>query len=92
MRIALDSLPFDPITLQTLVRDLAGAVDEGQIEIDRLRQIIREFQRARFGRRAETLEPDQLLLTLEADQPSPITPISTTLPDISNTTPIVKPP
>ena len=52
MRIALDSLPFDPITLQTLVRDLAGAVDEGQIEIDRLRQIIREFQRARFGRRA----------------------------------------
>ncbi|WP_264816561.1 transposase, partial [Gluconobacter kondonii] len=53
---------------------------------------IREFQRARFGRRAETLEPDQLLLTLEADQPSPITPISTTLLDISNTTPIVKPP
>nr|WP_241009798.1 IS66 family transposase [Gluconobacter kondonii] len=93
MRIALDSLPFDPITLQTMVRDLAGAVDEGQIEIDRLRQIIREFQRARFGRRAETLEPDQLLLTLEAgaDQPLSITPISTTLPDISNTAPIVKP-
>ncbi|WP_408876726.1 IS66 family transposase [Gluconobacter wancherniae] len=66
MRIALDSLPFDPITLQTMVRDLAGALDEGQIEIDHLRQIIRESQRARFGRRAETLEPDQLLLTLEA--------------------------
>ncbi|CAI9122400.1 IS66 family transposase [Brytella acorum] len=93
MRIALDSLPFDPITLQTMVRDLAGAVDEGQIEIDRLRQIIREFQRARFGRRAETLEPDQLLLTLEAnaDHPAPMTPVSTMIPDISGAAPTVKP-
>jgi len=68
MRIALDNLPLDPVTLQGLVRDMASALDEGQIEIERLQQIIREFQRARFGRRAETIEPDQLLLTLDADQ------------------------
>ncbi|WP_373319134.1 transposase, partial [Gluconobacter kondonii] len=94
MRIALDSLPFDPITLQTMVRDLAGAVDEGQTEIDRLRQIIREFQRARFGRRAETLEPDQLLLTLEADIPKTpvIAPTSTLITEISGAAPIVKSP
>jgi len=67
MRIALDNLPLDPITLQGLVRDMAGALDEGQIEIERLRQIIKEFQRARFGRRAEAVDPDQLPLTLESD-------------------------
>ncbi len=34
-------------------------------EIERLRQIIKELQRHRFGRRAETLPEDQLLLELE---------------------------
>jgi transposase len=34
-------------------------------ESERLRQIIRELQRYRFGRRAETLPEDQLLLGLE---------------------------
>jgi transposase len=32
---------------------------------ERLRQIIREMQRHRFGRRAETLPEDQMLLGLE---------------------------
>ena len=32
---------------------------------DRLRQIIKELQRHRFGRRAETLPEDQMLLGLE---------------------------
>lgn len=36
-----------------------------EAEIDRLRQIIKELQRHRFGRRAETLPVDQLLLGLE---------------------------
>ena len=36
-----------------------------QIESERLRQIIREFQRHRFGRRAESLPEDQLQLALE---------------------------
>ena len=36
-----------------------------EAEIDRLRQIIKELQRHRFGRRAESLPVDQLLLGLE---------------------------
>ncbi|MEY9880511.1 hypothetical protein ABIA43_002045 [Bradyrhizobium sp. USDA 328] len=34
-------------------------------ESERLRQIIKELQRHRFGRRAETLPEDQMLLPLE---------------------------
>src|SRR3954467_7296858 len=34
-------------------------------ESERLRQIIKELQRHRFGRRAETLPEDQMLLGLE---------------------------
>lgn len=36
-----------------------------EAETERLRQIIKELQRHRFGRRAETLAEDQLLLGLE---------------------------
>ena len=36
-----------------------------QIRSERLAQIIKELQRHRFGRRAETLSEDQLLLALE---------------------------
>src|ERR1700730_5927792 len=36
-----------------------------RIESERLRQIIRECQRHRFGRRAESLPQDQLQLALE---------------------------
>lgn len=51
-------LPRDPQTLQaTLIAREA--------EIERLRQIIKELQRHRFGRRAETLPEDQLFLGLE---------------------------
>ena len=35
-------------------------------ENERLRQIIKEMQRHRFGRRAETLPEDQLLFALDA--------------------------
>lgn len=65
MRIALDNLPTDTDLLQQLVRDLAGALDEGQVEIDRLQLIIRQFQRAQFGRRSEQTDPDQLAFGLE---------------------------
>ena len=65
MRIALDALPTDTDALQQLVRDLAGALNEGQTEIDRLRLIIRQFQRAQFGRRSEQLDPDQMAFGLE---------------------------
>jgi transposase len=55
-------LPDDPGTLRAML------VAERH-ENERLRQIIKEMQRHRFGRRAETLPEDQLLFALEeADQ------------------------
>ena len=53
-----DTLPDDPGTLKAmLLAERARA--------ERLGQIIKELQRHRFGRRAETLPEDQLLLGLE---------------------------
>ena len=55
---AASELPDDPETLKAmLLAERARA--------SRLEQIIRELQRHRFGRRAETLPEDQLLLGLE---------------------------
>ena len=65
MRIALDNLPTDVSVLHQLVRDMAGALDESGIEAERLRLIIRQFQRASFGRRSEQLDPDQMAFGLE---------------------------
>ncbi len=65
MRIALDQLPTDTDVLHRLVRDMASALDSRQSEIERLRQIIVEFKRARFGRNAERLDPEQASLALE---------------------------
>src|SRR3954463_7754555 len=53
-----DALPDDPETLKAML--LAERVQN-----ERLRQIIKELQRHRFGRRAETLPEDQMLLGLE---------------------------
>src|SRR5919206_4640945 len=39
--------------------------DAAQAEIDKLRLLIRQLQRGRFGRRSEKLDPDQLRLGLE---------------------------
>jgi transposase len=52
------TLPNDPEQLKAML------VAE-RAESDRLRQIIRELQRHRFGRRAETLPEEQLQLALE---------------------------
>lgn len=58
MAMTVDQLPDDPDALKAMVlaRDFENA---------RLIQIIKELQRHRFGRRAETLPEDQLLLGLE---------------------------
>lgn len=58
MAMTAHQLPDDPDALKAMVlaRDVENA---------RLIQIIRELQRHRFGRRAETLPEDQLLLALE---------------------------
>src|SRR5437016_13886746 len=53
-----DALPDD---LQTLKAMLLAE----RCESERLRQIIKEMKRHRFGRRAETLPEDQMLLGLE---------------------------
>jgi len=53
-----DALPDDPETLKAML--LAERVLN-----ERLREIIKELQRHRFGRRAETLPEDQMLLGLE---------------------------
>ena len=52
-----DTLPDDPATLKAMV--LAE-----RARADRLAQILKEMQRHRFGRRAETLPLDQLELGL----------------------------
>lgn len=58
MTATADTLPDDPGTLKAmLLAERARA--------ERLEQIIKELQRHRFGRRAETLPEDQLLLGLE---------------------------
>jgi transposase len=53
-----DTLPDDPELLKAML--LAE-----RCESERLRQIIKELQRHRFGRRAETLPEEQMLLGLE---------------------------
>src|SRR5256885_9413556 len=53
-----DALPDD---LQTLKAMLLAE----RCESERLRQIIQELQRHRFGRKAETLPEEQMLLGLE---------------------------
>jgi transposase len=53
-----DSLPDDPATLKAML--LAE-----RTRAERLAQIIKEMQRHRFGRRAETLPEGQLLLGFE---------------------------
>ena len=51
-------LPDDPGLLKAMLL-------EERAESERLRQIIKALQRHRFGRRAESLPEDQLLLGLE---------------------------
>ncbi len=47
-------------------RDAAIAErDQALSQIDRLRHLLRQLQRAQFGRRSERLDPEQLLLALE---------------------------
>jgi transposase len=58
MQTATESLPDDANALKAML------IAE-RVQNERLRQIIKELQRHRFGRRAETLPEDQMLLGLE---------------------------
>jgi transposase len=79
MSIAAPELPTDIEALQTLLmatrveRDAAIAARDSAIlerdvalsQNDRLRHLLRQLQRAQFGRRSEKLDSDQLLLAME---------------------------
>lgn len=65
MRFNLDNLPSDTALLHRLVRDMAAAALSREDEIERLQQIIKQLQRAQYGRRSEQLDPDQFALALE---------------------------
>lgn len=75
----LEHLPSDPEALRALLKQAAvqiAAVESERDEIraerdrvtdqnDRLRQMLRAFQRGLFGKRSEKLDPDQRQLALE---------------------------
>ncbi len=65
MQLDLANLPTDTALLHRLVRDIATAIEHSNSEIERLKSIIKQLQRAQFGRRSERLDPDQLALGLE---------------------------
>jgi transposase len=79
MNSASGSLPNDVAALRAMLlaawaeRDaeraetarLAAECDQLAGQNDRLRHLIRQLQRLRFGRRSEKLDPDQLALALE---------------------------
>src|SRR5258708_34825200 len=60
-----DELPTDIDALQALVAAAHAQRDAAIAECDRLRHLLRQLQRAQFGRRSEKLDPDQLALVLE---------------------------
>src|ERR671921_29145 len=54
------------ITTLRIERDtIRSEHNAAQAEIEKLRLLIRQLQRGRFGRRSERLDPDQLQLGLE---------------------------
>ena len=65
MRLDLENLPSDIGLLHRLVCDMAVVVETRDDEIERLQRIIKQLQRARFGRQSERLDPNQLALGLE---------------------------
>jgi transposase len=58
-------LPDDVDALRALVLEQARKLDNADAEVERLRAVIEAFQRHRFGRRSEQLDPDPLQLGLE---------------------------
>jgi transposase len=73
MAVPSDALPTDADALRALLvaerarhaAEMAEVRAATEEEIARLRQIIKQLQRHRFGRRSEQLDPDQLNLALE---------------------------
>src|ERR687885_1391141 len=53
------------VSLQAEHDTVLAERDGAQAEVEKLRLLIRQLQRGRFGRRSEKLDPDQLQLGLE---------------------------
>ena len=60
-----EALPEDMPGLRAAALALLAERDELLRRVDRMHHIIRQFQRAQFGRHSEKLDPDQLQLALE---------------------------
>lgn len=60
-----DVLPEDMPGLRAAALALLAERDELLRRVERMHHIIRQFQRAQFGRHSEKLDPDQLQLALE---------------------------
>jgi transposase len=60
-----DALPKDMPGLRAVALRLLAERDELTRRVEAMHHIIRQFQRAQYGRRSERLDPDQLPLTLE---------------------------
>lgn len=60
-----DTLPEDMPGLRAVALALIAERDELRCRIERMHHIIRQFQRAQFGRHSERLDPDQLQLVFE---------------------------
>ena len=82
MRLDLENLPSDIGLLHHLVCDMAVVVETRDDEVERLQRIIKQHQRARFGRQSERLDPDQLALALE-DLDSDIARVEADLPQLA---------
>lgn len=57
-----DALPEDMPGLRAVALRLLAERDELTRRVEAMHHIIRQFQRAQFGRRSEKLDPDQLPL------------------------------
>ncbi len=80
MRLDLDRLPTDIVLLHQVVRDLAETVarqesvlaeqeellESRETELERLRLLLVQLKRLKFGRSSEKRDPDQLFLAFEA--------------------------
>src|SRR4028119_2121856 len=64
------ALEIERDTVLTERDALRAEHDAAQAEIEKLRLLIRQLQRGRFGRRSEKLDPDQLQPGLDAPQRS----------------------
>ena len=60
-----DALPEDAPSLRALALTLLAERDELARRVEVMHHIIRQFQRAQYGRRSERLDPDQLPLAFE---------------------------